>query len=258
MRFKITLKINREYGSNLAFNYQYEQSAVIYHILAKADKEYSSWLHKNGYSLNGTKRFKLFSYSPFIFNKVKAIPEAGCLNIIEDTATWYINFVPEKSTEEFIQGIFAHQRFVIGNKKFKVVFNIIGVETISMSKLSEEMEFQALSPICVKQHLEGHIKYLSPDNPQFAQGIFRGLIAKYESIYEKMPKTNESDFDFKIVGDKIKSKLITIKADTPYETKVRGFLFNFRLKAPIELMKIAYEGGIGEQCSQGFGFITKK
>ena len=27
------------------------------------------------------------------------------------------------------------------------------------------------------------------------------------------------------------------------------------MKAPLELMKIAYEGGIGEQCSQGFGFI---
>ena len=28
------------------------------------------------------------------------------------------------------------------------------------------------------------------------------------------------------------------------------------MKAPLELMKIAYEGGVGEQCSQGFGFIT--
>ena len=30
------------------------------------------------------------------------------------------------------------------------------------------------------------------------------------------------------------------------------------MKAPLELMKIAYEGGVGEQCSQGFGFIKTK
>lgn len=37
MKFKITLNINREHGNLLPFNYQYEQSAVIYRILAQAD-----------------------------------------------------------------------------------------------------------------------------------------------------------------------------------------------------------------------------
>ena len=60
MKFKITLKIDRKYGDLLPFNYQYEQSAVIYRILAQADTQYSSWLHKNGYQLNGSKRLKLF------------------------------------------------------------------------------------------------------------------------------------------------------------------------------------------------------
>lgn len=46
MKFKITLKMNREHGDLLPFNYQYEQSAVIYRILAQADTQYSSWLHE--------------------------------------------------------------------------------------------------------------------------------------------------------------------------------------------------------------------
>ena len=53
MKFKITLKIDRKYGDLLPFNYQYEQSAVIYRILAQADTQYSSWLHENGYDVNG-------------------------------------------------------------------------------------------------------------------------------------------------------------------------------------------------------------
>lgn len=46
MKFKITLKIDRKHGDLLPFNYQYEQSAVIYRILAQADTQYSSWLHE--------------------------------------------------------------------------------------------------------------------------------------------------------------------------------------------------------------------
>ena len=152
MRFKITLQTNRQYGNLLPFNYQYEQSAVIYRILAQADMQYSSWLHENGYLLHEAKRFKLFCYSPFIFEKVKPLPEAGCLDIIGEKAVWYISFIPEKSTLEFIQGIFAHQSFSIGNKKYQVAFDVVGVEAIPMPQLSEEMTFVALSPICVKLH----------------------------------------------------------------------------------------------------------
>ena len=255
MNFKITLKIDRRFGDCLPFNYQYEQSAVIYHILAQADKQYSSWLHENGYDVNGSKRFKLFTYSPFVFNKVRAIPRAGCLNIIGENAIWYINFIPEKSTTEFIQGIFANQRFTIGDKEFKVAFDVTGVEALPSANLSDEMCFKAMSPVCVKLHEEGKTKFLQPSDPRFALSILQGLLSRYESINDKPFELEDNNFSFELTDNKVKSKLITIKANTPDETRVRGFLCSFRMKAPLELMKIAIEGGIGEQCSQGFGFI---
>lgn len=183
------------------------------------------------------------------------MPKEGCLNITGERATWYISFIPEKSTLEFIQGIFAHQSFTIGNKEHRVAFDVVGVEAMSMPQLSEDMTFQALSPICVKQHEDNKIQYLSPDNPKFVQGILKGLLAKYESIHSQPLEMEDKEFLFELTDQRIKSKLITIKANTPYESRVRGYLCSFRLKAPLELMKIAYEGGIGEQCSQGFGFI---
>ena len=255
MKFKITLQTNMQYGNLLPFNYQYEQSAVIYRILAQADMQYSSWLHENGYLLHEAKRFKLFCYSPFIFEKVKPLPEAGCLDIIGEKVVWYISFIPEKSTFEFIQGIFAHQSFTIGNKEHRVAFDVVGVEAMSMPQLTEQMAFQAMSPICVKLHEDNKTQYLSPDNPMFAQGVLKGLMARYESIHGQPFDMENKEFSFELTDKKVKSKLITIKANTPYESKVRGYLCSFRIKAPLELMKIAYEGGIGEQCSQGFGFI---
>lgn len=258
MKFKITLKIDRKYGDLLPFNYQYEQSAVIYRILAQADTQYSVWLHENGYLLHERKRFKLFCYSPFIFEKVRPLLEAGCLKIIGERAVWYISFIPEKSTLEFIQGIFAHQSFSIGNKKYQVAFDVVGVEAMPMPPLSEVMTFQALSPICVKQYEDNKIQYLSPDNPKFAQGILKGLLARFESIHGQPLDMNDKEFSFELTDNKVKSKLITIKANTPYESRVRGYLCSFRMKALLDLMKIAYEGGVGEQCSQGFGFIKMK
>ena len=50
--------------------------------------------------------------------------------------------------------------------------------------------------------------------------------------------------------------LITIKAGTPQQTRIRGYRYRFRLTAPEELMHIASEGGIGEECSQGFGYVV--
>ena len=258
MKFKITLNINRKHGDLLPFNYQYEQSAVIYRILAQADTQYASWLHENGYQLNGSKRFKLFCYSPFVFERVRPLTKEGCLNIIGERATWYISFIPEKSTLEFIQGIFAHQSFTVGNKEHRVAFDVVGVEAIPIPQLTEEMTFQAMSPICVKLHDDNKTQYLSPDNPKFAQGILKGLLARYESIHGQPLDMEDNAFAFVLTDNKVKAKLITIKANTPYESKVRGYLCTFRMKAPLELMKIACEGGIGEQCSQGFGFIKMK
>lgn len=94
-----------------------------------------------------------------------------------------------------------------------------------------------------------------PDNPMFADGILKGLMARYESIHGQPFDMENKEFSFELTDKKVKSKLITIKANTPYESRVRGYLCSFRMKAPLELMKIAYEGGVGEQCSQGFGFI---
>ena len=127
-----------------------------------------------------------------------------------------------------------------------------------MPQLSEEMTFVALSPICVKLHEDNKTQYLSPDNPMFAEGVLKGLMARYESIHGQPFDMNDKEFSFELTDKKVKSKLITIKANTPYESRVRGYLCSFRMKAPLELMKIAYEGGVGEQCSQGFGFIKMK
>ncbi|MBI4810670.1 MAG: CRISPR-associated endoribonuclease Cas6, partial [Ignavibacteriales bacterium] len=51
------------------------------------------------------------------------------------------------------------------------------------------------------------------------------------------------------------SKLITIKEGHKEETRVRGFMCPITIEGNPELIKLAYECGLGEKGSLGFGMI---
>ena len=88
-----------------------------------------------------------------------------------------------------------------------------------------------------------------------SNAILTGLSRRYEAFYG-IPYAGENTFDFTVLNEP-KSVLVKIKSDTPAQTKVRGYMCRFRMKAPLELMKIMYESGIGEECSQGFGCVKE-
>lgn len=255
MRFKLVLHIDKKYGNRLPFNYQYEQMAVIYKILSLSSESYANWLHDNGFELDG-KQFKLFTYSSLIIPSRWLDKEHGCLHINSDTVEWYISFLPEKSTRQFIQGIFMEQTFQLGNRQNVVQFKVQSVEMLPALDCEEEAEFRTLSPMCISRREEnGKTVYLSPVDPYAKGAILMSLLNRYVAYYGK-PYQGILNYDF-TVTNVLKSKLITIKADTPQQTRVKGFLCEFRMKAPKELMNIMYESGIAEKGSSGFGMVEK-
>jgi CRISPR-associated endoribonuclease Cas6 len=50
---------------------------------------------------------------------------------------------------------------------------------------------------------------------------------------------DEAPFDFQLLN-KPKSKLVTVKAGTPQETKIRGYLFAFKLKADLRARRLRF------------------
>lgn len=123
MRFRLILTVDRRsFGDLLPINYQYEQSAVIYRILSKASEEYADWLHHNGFQLESGRRFKLFTFSRLKIEKRQVLPQNERIRILSDSVEWQISFLPEKSTEKFIQGLFSNQAFEIGDRQSTVRF----------------------------------------------------------------------------------------------------------------------------------------
>lgn len=263
MRFKITLRVNRNaFGRKLPLNYQYELSAVIYRIMASGNEAYAEWLHENGFQLESGKTFKLFTFSQLKPEKYRILRQSSQIELQSDTIECYISFLPEKSTQRFIEGLFQNQVFEVGNKESVVQFQVESIQMLPSPEFTETMTFETLSPITVSQRLEdGRDAYPQSaeefsNAPWVRERLLQNLLDKYEAFYSK-PYEGECFFDMMTLTEP-KSSLITIKAGTSQETKVRGFKCRLALHCPAELMRIAYESGLGEGNSQGFGCLGVK
>lgn len=253
MRFLLRLTTTKDKEECLLpIDYQYMQSAVIYKILCASNEAYASWLHNNGYQLGNGKRFKLFCYSRFQLGRYQLDRETRTLHLTDLSANWTIAFLPELSTTEFIQGLMGNNSFTIGNNKHRVTFRITSVEALQSPPFLNDMTYEATSPVCIKQHSDGKTMHLAPSNVCYGEAIRKGLLSRYEALYGQPFKGDLSGFRFEPEERTVKSSLVNIKG-----INMRGYRYRFRLIAPVELQKIAYDGGLGEECSQGFGFIEK-
>jgi CRISPR-associated endoribonuclease Cas6 len=255
MRFKLLLNIHQNvFGNALPLSYQYELSAYIYHTLAKGNADYAEWLHQNGFRYE-EKPFRLFTFSNLLIPQISIDKEHGRLLLNSDTATLIISFLPERSTEEFVKGVFAEQVFTLGDKVSKVQFTVQQVEVLPTPDFNGELRGETLSPLCLStKNDEGKIHYFSAADPEAGGAIVNNLINKYAAFYGT-PYSGSMDFEWETLSEP-RSKLITIKSGSAQQTKIKASLCRFRFKADNELLKIAYETGIGEKGSQGFGCIT--
>lgn len=256
MRFKLLLEVNKKaFGNKLPINYQYEQSAAIYKILSGGDEEYAAWLHNNGFRLENGKTFKLFTFSRFKIGYWRLWREEERLQILSDTVEWQIGFLPERSTEKFIQGIFQDQIFEIGDKKSVVQFVVRSMEVLPEPRYSGKMIFSTMSPVCLKfSRSDGKTDYLSPTDVRAPFLLFNGLFDRYQLLYQKVCPYSLSECKLKILNEP-KSVVVKLKADTREQVKVRGFMCKMEVEAPVELMRLMYEGGVGALNSQGFGCL---
>ena len=254
MRFKLTLQIQPEVmGRELPINYQYPLQAAIYHTLAQSDLDFSTWLHENGYQQEG-KRFKLFTFSNLIVPKFGIDKQRERLIVKSNLVTLYISFLPERSTQQFIQGLFQQQTIQVADYISGVQFVVREIQVMPPLDYQPDMTFKTLSPVCISLRNErGLMDYLSPTDPRYELGILTGLLARYDVIHGQ-PFSGTPYCHLQLLNEP-KSALVRIKAGTPNETRVRGYRYHFKIDLPEELMQIAYESGLGEKGSMGFGMI---
>ena len=256
MQFNITLRCLDEHPV-LPVNYQYELSAWIYSVLQNADAEYAAFLHQQGYT-SGRKSFKLFCFSQLRVPKFRI--EGDRLHVQSREISFVIGFYIDRTAEEFVRGLFAERQFRLGDRTSQARFVVQTVEMLPLRLPdgTEPLHVRALSPVVIARKRPDGLpdEYLAPGDPEFGRLLVLNLLEKYRAATGAEPPAwwDADRFSFQAAPDREpRSKLIKIKSDTKAQTKVKGWMFDFELDAPRELLEIGLLAGWGRHNAEGFG-----
>lgn len=255
MRLQLTLTTGQAHPV-LPINYQYRLSAAIYKIIERADSNYSAFLHNTGYALKG-KRFKLFTFSdlhtPFTFKEDRLLMK-------DKYASVTVCFHVPVAAENFVKGLFMHQQLDIADAKSRVQFNVQQVEMLSenFQLTNAPIVLQPLSAVVVgRKNARGNYDYLSPADADYVHWLLHNWKEKYTAVYGDNAEEIFKNVAIKIINaNKARSRLITIKAGTPEETRIRGFMgFRLEVAAPKNVLELALNAGVGLYNSMGCGCV---
>ncbi|RBL91805.1 CRISPR-associated endoribonuclease Cas6 [Chitinophaga flava] len=262
MQVKIIITAKRP-SSVIPVNYQYPLSAVIYKILAQGDADYATFLHDRGYTRdNSLKAFKLFTCSdlntPF---RIKG--DRLCL--LSNEAILILSFHLPQAASTFIKGLFMNQQIEIADFKSKATFSITSVEILpplfaENDTHSHELTLEPISPIvCGQKSTNGHYNFLSPDHEAFCGLIMFNWKEKHRTLYgEEASKAvfEDAKIAVELMSNPPKSRLTTIKAGTPGETKIRGYMnFLLKAKANADALELLINSGVGLYNSLCMGSV---
>lgn len=247
--------------SLLPVNYQYPLSAAVYKIIKQADKKYSAFLHDTGYQLPNGKSFKLFAFSDL---RMPFQIKGDRMQINSSPASLVIGFHIEEAASHFMRGLFINQRIEIADKISKTRFSVSQVQLLpevipEVIGAVPQVILQPLSPIVVgRKNTKGNYDFLSPLDPDFPMWLTHNWIEKYKATVGNSvdEETLKKSIEIKVINtaSEIKSRLITIKAFTSAETRIRGYTrFRMDVKAPKPLLELALNAGLGLCNSQGMG-----
>lgn len=263
MRFQLTL-VPETASSLMPINYQYPLSAVIYKLIQQADESYASFLHNNGYRLPTGKSFKLFTFSDL---RVPFQIKGDRLQLSDAPASLIIGFHMEEAATHFIRGLFINQQIEIADHASRVKFSIQEATLLPdpISRLHNEepeITLQPLSPLVTgRKNERGNYDFLSPADPDFVKHLKYGWMEKFRSL-NSIENIETSDLSENISiqlitpGHQIKSRLISIKANTSAATQVRGFTrFRLKVRAPKLMLELALNAGLGLYNAMGMGCV---
>lgn len=234
MRFRITIEFDGNLELPLSYN-KIIQGFIYRNIM---DKDLAQFIHDKGFSYE-KRKYKMFTFSRlqgnFVIDKVrKKIIYQSPVQLL--VSSCYDDFFIDLSLSLLKRDIkIADQEAYISRMD------------IIVEEPKKNQEIRMLSPVVVYSTLSnGRTVYFSPYNNDFQRIIKENLLKKYKAFYKE--NITDIDFEIDIVSDKY------TKVISNYEGFIiEGWMGDFVLKGSEDIMKLAYDTGIGGKNSQGFG-----
>jgi len=242
MRINIELSCDKEI--RLPIHYSHIVQGFLYKNLR--DRNYSEFLHQTGF-WQGRKQFKLFTFSrllaPFTLYK-----NQGLIAFRSP-----IHLIISSALEPFITDL--AETLITSDWGF-LGGSVVEAESIAVEKemrFSDKVQIKMLSPTVAYStvNLEDNRKrteYFSPWQARFQEIARSNLLAKYQLLHGEPPAHDE----FRIIPNGNQEQ--RFKAVINYKgTYIVGYNGIYWLEGSPELIKVAYDTGLGSKNSQGFG-----
>lgn len=238
------MELDIKFGSidNKPITLPTEYNRIVYAmLLSQVSSKLSTFLHNEGYPL-GKKTFKCFTFSRLIGNiisnknhKIKFGPKISLV----------INSPDDKVMNELVLGFNSRRNTIrlLGNNLKVTEFSFISTPELD----DDIIPIETLSPITMcKKMKNGKTLFISPKKTpaEFSDLIKKNLCDKSQAFNGKVPNTK----NFEIKPIDVHSSGICI-----HRFDVEGWSGKFYLRGDPELLKFAYECGLGSRNSYGFG-----
>jgi len=209
-----------------------------------ADKDLAMKLHKKN-------NYKFFTFSELQIPKRKPlkkylIAENGEMGL-------YISSPNTEFIKSLVEGFLTNPQVNFLKKKAWIE----KITLLKKPKIKKRMKFKTLSPIITRTLKEknGKLKQwdINPADLKFYENLQKNLINKYVAFYGEY----EGDEYVKITPEQesIKRKRIKIPKEGA-ETYHRAYHMRFEIEADPLLIEFAYDCGVGEKNSMGFGMFA--
>ena len=260
MRLELDLcSVNEK--QHLPINYNYPLGQAVYEMMSNVPEVCKELLRQRGYLTTEGELCRLYTVSG-LFLQPKPKPLGNMLPLVPLTrARLYISSpMIEESNQDKVVDCFSGQQINVTGGGHNALFNIQSVKVIPVPDFQSTTQFLCLSPMVFSQE-RGNGKqpftyYFRPEDAGLPTAVRQSLICKYKLAYNAEPQHTRLDFKLRINPQQRRiTRLIHIREGEPDEFFVRAIFTRFILSGSTELMRTAWECGIGEQCSLGFGCI---
>lgn len=247
-----TFVFNSDKNIVLPVNYQSYLQGFIYSNIG--DEELRNKLHNEGIQYRKSP-FKHFTFSRLI-GKVYYDEKTKMLNFGK-SVSFVFSTKLEDVEREIVQSCFLKDELKLGNNFVRLKELKVDDLPLEVSKDIVTWDITMLSPITLfqgttKDNGDKYRLFFEPTNNEANRIISKRLEQKYLSYYSS---NNGLNFDVKLVSNGLLQKNVArVKKNEVYE----AYLGNFQLTGQEEVLKFAYDIGIGKKNSLGFGMFDKK
>ncbi|MEM3363495.1 MAG: CRISPR-associated endoribonuclease Cas6 [Thermoplasmatales archaeon] len=235
MRILVTLE--SPVTVSLPINYNYFLASMIYRNLPQS----FAFIHDNGY-VYGKRKFKFFTFSwlqGHYYLKGNTLLMDGKISFIFSSPI-------DTLAKDVAKSILSEDSVMIGDS----ALNIESVNVLPDPDFSNEMYVKMLSPVTMYSTLKTidgkkRTYYYSPFEKEFSQLIEKNILKKYVALNKK--ESNDPHFRVTPIGRQR-------EIFTNYKgTIVRAWNGIYRIEGNPDLLKLAYDAGIGGKNPEGFG-----